>query len=101
MWKLLQSCFPHFCRECLLQIKMAELDCQRGSPVSREQEKKQLMLIQEKEELLKELRNAQRHIRRKEDVMSLQEKIDTVEKEIGLAKDELRKSNTQRWGTII
>ncbi|KAJ8028623.1 Protein WWC2 [Holothuria leucospilota] len=88
-------------RECLLQIKMAELDAQHGKLLalsSPELERKQQLLIQEKEELLKEMRNAQQHIRQKDDVIRarLQESIDKVEQEISLARDELIKLNTQR-----
>ncbi|PIK51042.1 hypothetical protein BSL78_12070 [Apostichopus japonicus] len=83
-------------RECLLQIKMAELESQQANPLSSELAMKQVTLIQEKEELLKELKNAQRHIRRKDEIQRLQENIDQVEKEIVLAKDELLKLNMQR-----
>lgn len=87
----------------MLQIKMAELDAQHGNLLalsSPELERKQQLLIQEKEELLKEMRNAQQHIQRKDDVIRarLQESIDKVEQEIILARDELIKLNTQRWG---
>lgn len=79
---------------------MAELESQQANPLSSELAMKQVTLIQEKEELLKELKNAQRHIRRKDEIQRLQENIDQVEKEIVLAKDELLKLNMQRWSTI-
>ena len=86
-----------FHRICRLHIQQAELDAQ--VPMGQhEADKDRLLLIQEKEDLLKELKNRNTRKWSEDERLKHEEDIDHVRAQIREAQDDVQRVITDRWG---